>query len=258
MCAIVGYVGGRNALDVVIAGLRRLEYRDYDSAGVAVPADGGLAVAKKAGRLADLEKALAERPLPVGAACIGHTRRATYGGPADADAHPHLDGAGRIALVHNGAIGNCAALRAELLGRGHELTSQTDTEVVAHLLAESYSACADLAEAMRQVCRLLEGAFTLAAVCADDPEAIVGACRDAPLVVGAGDGENFLASEAAALRDPGSARAARTGETLELGRDQVVELRRDGVTVTGFDGTPVEARAYRDGGEDGGAGRAER
>lgn len=237
MCGIVGYVGGQSALDVVIAGLRRLEYRGYDSAGVAVLADGGLAAAKKAGKLANLEKVLAERPLPTGPTGIGHTRWATHGGPTDANAHPHLDNAGRVAVVHNGIIENFALLRAELAERGHELSSQTDTEVVAHLLAESFSACGDLAEAMRQVCRLLEGAFTLVAVSADDPEVVVGARRNSPLVVGVGEGENFLASDVSAF-------IAHTREALELGQDQVVELRREAVTVTDFDGTPAEARAY--------------
>src|SRR4051812_5798326 len=155
MCGIVGYVGGQSALDVVLAGLKRLEYRGYDSAGVAVLADGGLAAAKKAGKLANLEKELADRPLPSGSTGIGHTRWATYGGPTDANAHPHLDNAGRVAVVHNGIIENFASLRAELAERGHDLASDTDTEVVAHLLAEEYSSCADLAEAMRLVCRRL-------------------------------------------------------------------------------------------------------
>ncbi|MCT2592290.1 glutamine--fructose-6-phosphate transaminase (isomerizing) [Streptomyces sp. N2-109] len=237
MCGIIGYAGGQPALDVVLAGLRRLEYRGYDSAGVAVLADGGLAAAKKAGKLANLEKELADRPLPTGPTAIGHTRWATHGAPTDANAHPHLDNAGRVAVVHNGIIENFAALRAELAERGHELTSQTDTEVVAHLLAESFSACGDLGEAMRQVCRLMAGAFTLVAVSVDDPEVVVGARRNSPLVVGLGDGENFLASDVAAFIE-------HTRDALELGQDQVVELRRDAVTVTDFDGVAAEVRAY--------------
>ncbi|MDT0448876.1 glutamine--fructose-6-phosphate transaminase (isomerizing) [Streptomyces hesseae] len=239
MCGIVGYVGGQCALDVVLAGLRRLEYRGYDSAGVAVLADGGLASAKKAGKLANLEKELADRPLPSGSTGIGHTRWATHGGPTDANAHPHLDNAGRVAVVHNGIIENFAELRAELAERGHDLGSETDTEVVSHLLAESFSSCGDLAESMRQVCRRLEGAFTLVAVHADDPDVVVGARRNSPLVVGVGDGENFLASDVSAF-------IAHTREAIELGQDQVVELRRDGVLVTGFDGAPAEGntRAY--------------
>ncbi|MFG2097611.1 glutamine--fructose-6-phosphate transaminase (isomerizing) [Streptomyces sp. NPDC048612] len=237
MCGIVGYVGGQSALDVVLAGLKRLEYRGYDSAGVAVLADGGLAAAKKAGKLANLEKELADRPLPAGSTGIGHTRWATHGGPTDENAHPHLDNAGRVSVVHNGIIENFAGLRTELTDRGHELASETDTEVVAHLLAEAYSSCGELAEAMRQVCRRLEGAFTLVAVHADEPDVVVGARRNSPLVVGVGDGEAFLASDVAAF-------IAHTREAVELGQDQVVELRRDGVTVTDFDGAPAEVREY--------------
>ncbi|HEX5510143.1 MAG TPA: glutamine--fructose-6-phosphate transaminase (isomerizing) [Actinomycetales bacterium] len=237
MCGIVGYVGSQSALEVVMAGLKRLEYRGYDSAGVAVLADGGLAAAKRAGKLVNLEKELADRPLPTGSTGIGHTRWATHGGPTDANAHPHLDNAGRVAVVHNGIIENFAALRAELAERGHELSSETDTEVVAHLLAEEFSSCADLAEAMRLVCRRLEGAFTLVAVHADEPGVVVGARRNSPLVVGVGEGEAFLASDVAAF-------IAHTRSAIELGQDQVVELRRDGVTVTGFDGRPAEVRSY--------------
>lgn len=237
MCGIVGYVGSQSALEVVMAGLKRLEYRGYDSAGVAVLADGGLAAAKKAGKLINLEKELVDRPLPTGTTGIGHTRWATHGGPTDANAHPHLDNAGRVAVVHNGIIENFAVLRAELAERGHELTSETDTEVVAHLLAEEFSATADLAEAMRLVCRRLEGAFTLVAVHADEPDVVVGARRNSPLVVGVGEGEAFLASDVAAF-------IAHTRSAIELGQDQVVELRRDGVTVTGFDGSPAEVRSY--------------
>ncbi|GAA2949334.1 MULTISPECIES: glutamine--fructose-6-phosphate transaminase (isomerizing) [Streptomyces] len=237
MCGIVGYVGPQSALDVVMAGLKRLEYRGYDSAGVAVLADGGLAAAKKAGKLLNLEKELDGRPLPAGTTGIGHTRWATHGGPTDSNAHPHLDNAGRVAVVHNGIIENFAELRAELEERGHRLASETDTEVVAHLLAEEFSSCADLAEAMRLVCRRLEGAFTLVAVHADEPDVVVGARRNSPLVVGVGEGEAFLASDVAAF-------IAHTRSAIELGQDQVVELRRDGVTVTGFDGRSADVRSY--------------
>ncbi|MGA5219426.1 glutamine--fructose-6-phosphate transaminase (isomerizing) [Streptomyces cinereoruber] len=237
MCGIVGYVGGQSALDVVVAGLKRLEYRGYDSAGVAVLSDGGLAAAKRAGKLVNLDKELAERPLPGGSVGIGHTRWATHGGPTDANAHPHLDNAGRVAVVHNGIIENFAVLREELAGRGHDLTSETDTEVVAHLLAEEFSSTGDLAESMRLVCRRLDGAFTLVAVHADQPDTVVGARRNSPLVVGVGEGENFLASDVSAF-------IAHTRSAIELGQDQVVELTREGVTVTDFDGTPADVRAY--------------
>ncbi|MEU3072443.1 glutamine--fructose-6-phosphate transaminase (isomerizing) [Streptomyces laurentii] len=237
MCGIVGYAGGQSALDVVVAGLKRLEYRGYDSAGVAVLSDGGLAAAKKAGKLVNLEKELAERPLPSGPAGIGHTRWATHGAPTDTNAHPHLDNAGRVAVVHNGIIENFAALRAELADRGHVLVSETDTEVVAHLLAEEFSSAGDLGEAMRLVCRRLDGAFTLVAVHADQPDVVVGARRNSPLVVGVGEGENFLASDVSAF-------IAYTRTAIELGQDQVVELTRDSVTVTDFDGAPADVRTY--------------
>ncbi|MBW1602412.1 glutamine--fructose-6-phosphate transaminase (isomerizing) [Streptomyces sp. JJ66] len=237
MCGIVGYVGGQSALEVVIAGLKRLEYRGYDSAGVAVLADGGLASAKKAGKLANLTKLLDERPLPSGTTGLGHTRWATHGAPTDANAHPHLDNAGRVSVVHNGIIENFAELRAELAERGHTLNSETDTEVVSHLLAESFSSCGDLAESMRQVCRRLQGAFTLVAVHADEPDTVVGARRNSPLVVGVGDEEAFLASDVAAFIE-------HTREAIELGQDQVVALTREGVTVTDFDGAPAEVRRY--------------
>ncbi|MEU9159391.1 glutamine--fructose-6-phosphate transaminase (isomerizing) [Streptomyces sp. NPDC048424] len=237
MCGIVGYVGAQSALDVVIAGLKRLEYRGYDSAGVAVLSDGSLAAAKKAGKLVNLEKELVGHPLPAGSTGLGHTRWATHGGPTDVNAHPHLDNSGRVAVVHNGIIENFAELRTELAERGHRLESETDTEVVAHLLAEHFSATGDLAEAMRQVCRRLQGAFTLVAVHADEPDVVVGARRNSPLVVGVGEGENFLASDVAAF-------IAHTRSAIELGQDQVVELRREGVTVTTFDGAPAAVRAY--------------
>ncbi|RAY15113.1 glutamine--fructose-6-phosphate transaminase (isomerizing) [Actinomadura craniellae] len=237
MCGIVGYVGSKPALDVVIEGLARLEYRGYDSAGVAVLAEGGLAVTKRAGKLVNLREALAERELPPGTAGMGHTRWATHGAPTDRNAHPHVDCSGSIAVIHNGIIENFAALRAELAERGHTLQSDTDTETVTHLLEEEFAAAGGLAEAMRRVCRKLEGAFTLVAVHAADPDVVVGARRNSPLVVGRGDGENFLASDVAAF-------IAHTRQAIELGQDQVVELRRDGVTVTDFEGKPGEVTEY--------------
>ena len=237
MCGIVGYVGSQSALDIVVAGLKRLEYRGYDSAGIAVLADGGLAGAKKAGKLANLEKELAERPLPSGTTGIGHTRWATHGGPTDDNAHPHLDNAGRVAVVHNGIIENFAALRAELAAAGIEPVSDTDTEVVAHLLARELAQGQELAAAMRTVCNRLAGAFTLVAIDRDDPEVVVGARRNSPLVVGIGDGANYLGSDVAAFIE-------HTREAVELGQDQVVEIRADRVDVTGFDGTPAEVRPY--------------
>ena len=237
MCGIVGYVGPQQAQDVVVDGLRRLEYRGYDSAGVALVADGALAHAKRAGKLANLEKALADEPLPEATTGIGHTRWATHGAPNDVNAHPHLGAEGRVALVHNGIIENFARLRTELEDAGHELRSETDTEVAAHLLERAVIDGADLTVAMQQVCSRLEGAFTLVAVDSQDPDRVVAARRSSPLVVGIGEGENFLGSDVAAFIE-------HTREALELGQDQVVTITRDGVSVTGFDGAALEGRRY--------------
>jgi glucosamine--fructose-6-phosphate aminotransferase (isomerizing) len=222
---------------VVIEGLRRLEYRGYDSAGVALVADGTLAAEKRAGKLANLEKAIADRPLPQATVGIGHTRWATHGAPNDRNAHPHPGAERRVALVHNGIIENFAELRSELETAGHQLVSETDTEVAAHLLELEVGSGVDLTQAMLHVVRRLEGAFTLVAVDAQDPSRVVAARRNSPLVVGIGDGENFLGSDVSAF-------IQHTREALELGQDQVVTITRAGVTVTGFDGTPAEGRRY--------------
>jgi glucosamine--fructose-6-phosphate aminotransferase (isomerizing) len=242
MCGIVGYVGPQNALDVVLEGLRRLEYRGYDSAGVAVLADGVMATAKKAGKLANLEKVLVDQPLPATTIGIGHTRWATHGGPTDRNAHPHLSADGKVAVIHNGIIENFAALRAECEAAGVEFSSETDTEVTAHLLAMAYAETPEgpgrLAEAMRAVSNRLEGAFTLVASHADEPDTLVASRRNSPLVVGVGDGEYFLGSDVAAF-------ISHTREARELGQDQVVEIDRNrGLTVTDFAGTVVEPTAY--------------
>jgi glucosamine--fructose-6-phosphate aminotransferase (isomerizing) len=235
MCGIVGYVGEQDAVDVVMEGLRRLEYRGYDSAGVAVVADGAVQVRRKAGKLSNLEKVLSEDPLPSATFGMGHTRWATHGSPTDRNAHPHLDAADRVAVVHNGIIENFATLRGELEAAGVTMASDTDTEVVAHLLAREYEG--DLAEAMRTVCRRLEGAFTLVAVHADQPGVVVGARRNSPLVVGRGEGENFLGSDVAAF-------IAHTRHAVELGQDQVVDLRADRIEVTTFAGEPGQVREF--------------
>ncbi|SFK31202.1 glutamine--fructose-6-phosphate transaminase (isomerizing) [Geodermatophilus ruber] len=242
MCGIVGYVGPQNARDVVLEGLRRLEYRGYDSAGVAVLTGEGMATAKRAGKLANLEKVLAEQPLPEATIGIGHTRWATHGGPTDRNAHPHLSADGSVAVIHNGIIENFAALRGECEAAGVEFASETDTEVVAHLLAAEYTRTPEgpgrLAEAMRAVSRRLEGAFTLVASHVAEPDTLVASRRNSPLVVGVGDGEYFLGSDVAAF-------IAHTREARELGQDQVVEIdRQRGLTVTDFAGTPVEPKAF--------------
>jgi glutamine---fructose-6-phosphate transaminase (isomerizing) len=237
VCGIVGYVGEQRAQEVVLEGLRRLEYRGYDSAGVALVSGHRIALAKKAGKLANLEKQLVESPLPGSTTGIGHTRWATHGAPTDTNAHPHLGNQGRVALVHNGIIENFAELRAEVEAAGHELRSETDTEIAAHLLESALLAGGTLTDAMRQVCSRLEGAFTLVAVDAEDPSRVVAARRNSPLVVGLGEGENFIGSDVAAFIE-------HTREALELGQDQVVTITREGVEVMGFDGEPAEGRRY--------------
>lgn len=233
VCGIVGYVGQRDGLDVVLSGLRRLEYRGYDSAGVALPSAGRIEWRKKAGKIANLEAAIEANPLPSGQVAIGHTRWATHGAPTDQNSHPHV--ADRVAIVHNGIIENHDQLREEL--PGVEFSSETDSEVTAHLLRRELDGGADLLAAMRTVVGRLEGAFTLVAVDAQDPERIVAARRNSPLVVGVGEGEYFLASDVAAF-------IAYTRDAVELGQDQIVELTRDGVSVTTFDGSPAETKEF--------------
>jgi len=237
MCGIVGYVGPQRAQDVVIDGLRRLEYRGYDSAGVAIAHAGELAVAKRSGKLANLEKVLADHPLPAAHTAIGHTRWATHGPPNDANAHPHTGGARRVALVHNGIIENFIELRNRIEADDHVFLSETDTEIAAHLVELQVQSGVDLPTAMQRVCQQLDGAFTLVAIDAEDPDRVVAARRNSPLVVGLGEGENFLGSDVAAFIE-------HTREALELGQDQIVTITRDEVTVTDFWGNPASARQF--------------
>ncbi len=242
MCGIVGYVGHQSALDVVLDGLRRLEYRGYDSAGVAVIAGEDLAVERKAGRLQNLETRLDEvgRDNFAGTVGMGHTRWATHGAPIDRNSHPHRDATNRVAVVHNGIIENFLALRAELEGLGVEMASDTDTETVAHLVSFAYSdgdTKGDLPASVRKVVSRLEGAFTLVFTHADEPDQVVAARRNSPLVVGVGENEYFVASDVAAF-------IAHTKEAVELGQDQMVVLTRDGYQVTDFAGEPAEAKPF--------------
>src|SRR5437867_6838560 len=199
MCGIVGYVGPDEALPIVMEGLRRLEYRGYDSAGIAV-IDGGLLVRKRSGKLAELEASLADEPAPPSTTAIGHTRWATHGAPTDRNAHPHVDCAGRIAVIHNGIIENHQELRTNLEKRGHTFASDTDTECVAHLLEEKVRDADSLADAVRLAVAELAGAYALVVVSADHPGELVGAKMASPLVVGIWDGEAMLASDIPALR----------------------------------------------------------
>ncbi|MDR1767473.1 MAG: glutamine--fructose-6-phosphate transaminase (isomerizing) [Propionibacteriaceae bacterium] len=237
MCGIIGYVGPRVARDVVVAGLKRMEYRGYDSAGVAVVSDGRIEVRKKAGKIANLEAALAQSPLPDSEIGIGHTRWATHGGPTDANAHPHVSQNGRVALIHNGIIENFAGLRAELEAEGVGFRSDTDTEVAAQLLGREVGRGLDLAEAMGAVCQRLEGAFTLVALDAEQPHRLVAARRNSPLVVGVGEGENFVASDVAAFIE-------FTRSAIELGQDEMVDVTPERITVTDFWGRPAASKPY--------------
>ena len=238
MCGIVGYVGPRPSTDILIAGLARLEYRGYDSAGIAVIADDGdLGLRKHAGKLKVLRDDLAAHPIADGTTGIGHTRWATHGGPTDANAHPHLADDDRLAVIHNGIIENFAELKADLLADGYTFRSETDTEVAAVLLGREYAASKDLVEAFRAVVAQLEGAFTLLAMHQDHPGLVVGARRNSPLVIGLGDGENFLGSDVAAFVE-------HTRNALAIGQDEIVAIRPDSVEVTDFSGATVETSPF--------------
>jgi len=238
MCGIVGYVGDNKSVEVLMGGLRRLEYRGYDSAGIAVIDDAGvLNTAKRAGKLAMLAAALEESPINNGKTGIGHTRWATHGGPTDGNAHPHLGDDGKLALIHNGIIENFSPLKDELLADGYVFDSETDTEVAAVLLGREYQRTGDLGEAFRTVVARLDGAFTLLAVHQDQPGVVVGARRNSPLVIGLGDGENFLGSDVAAFVE-------YTRRAVAIGQDQIVTITPDLVTVTDFFGAPVEVEEF--------------
>ncbi|PPF88761.1 glutamine--fructose-6-phosphate transaminase (isomerizing) [Subtercola sp. Z020] len=239
MCGIVGYVGRPKSLEVLLGGLRRLEYRGYDSAGVAIiTEEGDLVTRKRAGKLSVLVDDLAAEALTDGSTGIGHTRWATHGGPTDVNAHPHLSRDGKLALIHNGIIENFAELKAELLADGYTFESETDTEVAAKLLGREYEAGGGLAAALGRVVVRLEGAFTLLALHRDEPLVVVGARRNSPLVIGLGDGENFLGSDVAAFVE-------HTRRAVAIGQDQIVTITPDSVTVTDFFGTDVEAQEFQ-------------
>jgi glucosamine--fructose-6-phosphate aminotransferase (isomerizing) len=223
--------------------LRRLEYRGYDSAGVAVVSDGAIESRKKSGKLSNLRAELAEHPLPETLTGIGHTRWATHGGPTDQNAHPHLADGGKLALIHNGIIENFAELKLGLVDKGYKFASETDTEVAAVLLGDIFrnqlngNADGGLAAAMQLACQQLEGAFTLLAVHADQPDVVVAARRNSPLVVGLGEGENFLGSDVSGFID-------YTRRAVELGQDQIVTITADSVEITDFFGAPAQGKEY--------------
>ena len=226
MCGIVGYVGPDQALPILMEGLKRLEYRGYDSAGIAV-LDGDLRVVKKAGKLSELQGVLDGAAAPEGRTGMGHTRWATHGAPTDRNAHPHVDCTGQIAVIHNGIIENFQPLRDRLIKEGHQFVSETDTESVAHLLEEAFEG--DLGEAVRKTVRQLEGAYALVVTSADTPDVIVGAKMSSPLIVGLGDGENMVASDIPAVLQ-------RTRTFVPVSEGEIVEVRSDSVVVTDLDG----------------------
>lgn len=238
MCGIVGYVGPNSTIDVLLGGLKRLEYRGYDSAGIAVLTDDGeMGTRKRAGKLGILAEDLDEAPLHDGHTGIGHTRWATHGGPTDGNAHPHLGDDGKLALIHNGIIENFSELKQELLDAGATFTSETDTEVAALMVGEVFKQTGDLTQALRRVVARLEGAFTLLVMHQDRPGVVVGARRNSPLVIGLGEGENFLGSDVAAFVE-------HTKKAMEIGQDQIVTITPDKVEVTDFAGNPVPTREF--------------
>lgn len=239
MCGIVGYVGPKSTLDVLIGGLRRLEYRGYDSAGVSVISpDGHLETRKKAGKLANLVAEIEEHPLPEAHIGIGHTRWATHGAPTDGNAHPHLGGKHlKLSLIHNGIIENFAELKAELVAAGTSFSSETDSEVAAHLIARELEKSGDLVSAFSAVVNRLHGAFTILVIDEDQPDVIVAARRNAPLVIGLGDGENFLGSDVAAFVE-------HTKRAISVGQDEIVVLRANSVEIRSFDGEAVNGEEF--------------
>ena len=236
MCGIIGYTGSQQVLDILVGGLSTLEYRGYDSAGVVVLDGAGMQVVKRRGKLGRLVEALSNAELP-GTVGLGHTRWATHGEPNDVNAHPHLDQSGNLALIHNGIFENYAELRAELVAEGHTLASETDTEVVAHLIGTEFERCGDLVQAVRAGLRRVQGQFAIAVVDRRDPQRIVASRRDAPMVLGHGDGESLLSSDVAGL-------IAHTRDVTALLNDQVAVLTPDGIEISDLDGNPAEGHRF--------------
>ena len=237
MCGIVGYVGPKSTVEVLLGGLRRLEYRGYDSAGVSVISGTGLETRKKAGKLDNLISEITNHPLPISNIGIGHTRWATHGAPTDGNAHPHLGGpTAKLSLIHNGIIENFFELKQELLAAGTKFASETDSEVAAHLVAAEFEKTGDLPSAFVNVVKRLHGAFTLLAIHEDQPDVVLAARRNSPLVIGVGDGENFLGSDVAAFVE-------HTKRAISVGQDEIVILRAGQIEIRTFDGevvAPVE------------------
>jgi len=235
----VGYVGPKSTVEILLGGLKRLEYRGYDSAGVSViDSSGNLETRKRAGKLSILVEDIEKAPLGEAHIGIGHTRWATHGAPTDGNAHPHLGGSKqKLSLIHNGIIENFAELKAELLEAGVSFASETDTEVAAHLVAQEYDQSGNLIDAFRKVVRRLHGAFTILVMHEDNPDVVLAARRNAPLVIGLGEGENFLGSDVAAFVE-------HTKRAIAVGQDEIVILRKDSVEIESFNGAKVEREEF--------------
>jgi glutamine---fructose-6-phosphate transaminase (isomerizing) len=232
MCGIVGYIGQKPALPILIEGLKKLEYRGYDSAGVAVIQEGAARVEKSVGRLVNLETRV-NGGVSQGLVGIGHTRWATHGRPSDVNSHPHSDCTGRFVVIHNGIIENYVQLKEVLQQHGHVFKSQTDTEVIPHLVESYYKG--DLVDAVRNVAKMLRGAYALAVICQDEPDKIVAVKEASPLVIGLGEGENFLASDIPAI-------LKHTRRVIALEEGQMAVLTREGVELTTVDGQPLQPK----------------
>ncbi len=240
MCGIVGYVGEKNASEILISGLQKLEYRGYDSAGVAVIENGEIKRVRSEGKLVNLMKSLIVNPVD-GATGIGHTRWATHGRPTEFNAHPHVDCKGAISVVHNGIIENYVALKEELIGRGHKFVSQTDTEVLAHLIEEEAAGATDaeaFIAAVRRALAKVRGAYAIAVVQKDNPGMLIAARKDSPLIVGLGEDENFVASDIPAI-------LPHTREIIYLGEQEIAIVTREKVVVTDLDGNVIEKKSDR-------------
>src|SRR5271163_443188 len=244
MCGIVGYVGKKQVVPVIIEGLRKLEYRGYDSAGIAVSGNGaGLQILRAEGKLRNLEEVIRQKPLE-GTYGIGHTRWATHGRPTEENAHPHRDCTGRIVVVHNGIVENYLDLKRELQADGHVFVTETDTEIIAHLIEEEIKSAAEsgktmpLEEAVRRAVRRLTGAYAISVISADEPDKIVAARNGPPAVIGIGEGEYFVASDVPGILH-------HTRNLHFLGDGEVAILTRDGVKLTDVEGNPLPLKIQR-------------
>ena len=234
MCGIVGFTGNRQAAPILLDGLSKLEYRGYDSAGIAVFDGEKINVAKSVGRLAALKEKI-KNNTPEGVMGIGHTRWATHGRPSDVNSHPHTDCSGKFAIVHNGIIENFMSLKEELIAKGHKFVSETDTEVVAHLIEDVYEG--DFVEAVNKVLNRIEGSYSLAFMCQDYPDTLICTKKDNPLVIGLGEGENFIASDIPAI-------IAYTRRTYIMNDGEIAVVKKDSIWVTDRKGNPITKKVF--------------